>query len=125
MLVLRLLVGASIIIKQEASLDWEWSAAFWPYWCSFIIQAVLIIATIVVFVNTLTSFGKGEAKMHDILGSLWGFLMAAGFMLSTLQPVIVIIKIFDVGHTIPEKFFDEEFIEQTDLYERELESLTA
>ena len=36
-LVLRLLVGANIIIKQEANVDWEWSTAFWPYWCSFTI----------------------------------------------------------------------------------------
>ena len=49
---------------------------------------------------------KAEAHLPDILGSLWGFLMAAGFMLSTLQPVIVIIKVFDVGRGIPEKFFD-------------------
>lgn len=83
-LVLRLLVSASIIIKQEASLDWDWSTAFWPYWCSFTIQAVLIIATVVIFLNTCSSFFKGEARMHDILGSLWGFLMATGFMLSTL-----------------------------------------
>ena len=32
--------------------------------------------------------------------------MAAGFMLATLQPVIQIIKIFDVGEGIPDKFFD-------------------
>ena len=41
-----------------------------------------------------------------MLGSLWGFLMAVGFMLATLQPVIQIIKIFDVGEGIPDKFFD-------------------
>ena len=44
--------------------------------------------------------------MFDLLGSLWGCLMATGFMLSTLQPVIVIIRIFDVGRNIPDKFFD-------------------
>ena len=64
-LVLRLLVGANIIIKQEAELDWEWSTAFWPYWCSFTIQAVLIIAMVVIFLNTLSLFVKSEAKFHD------------------------------------------------------------
>ena len=107
-LVLRLLVGANIIIKQEANVDWEWSTAFWPYWCSFTIQAVLIIATVVIFLNTLTQFFRGDALLFDLLGSLWGLLMAAGFMLATLQPVIVIIRIFDVGKNIPDKFFDPE-----------------
>jgi len=83
-LVLRLLVGANIIIKQEAQLDWDWSTAFWPYWCSFTVQAVLIIATAVIFFNTVSLYLRGEALMFDLLGSLWGFLMAAGFMLSTL-----------------------------------------
>ena len=64
-LVLRLLVAANIVIKQEAELDWEWSTAFWPYWCSFTIQAVLIIATVVIFLNTLSLFFKSEAKLHD------------------------------------------------------------
>ena len=41
--------------------------------------------------------------------------MAAGFMLSTLQPVIVIIKIFDVAKGIPEIFFDENFIDTIEL----------
>ena len=34
--------------------------------------------------------------------------MATGFMLSTLQPVIVIIKIFDVGKQIPERYFNDD-----------------
>lgn len=108
-LVIRLLVGANIIIREEAELNWDWSTTFWPYWCSFTIQAVLVIATVVIFLNTLSSYFKNEAKMHDVLGSLWGLLMAAGFMLSTLQPVIVIIKIFDVAKSIPDKFFDVDF----------------
>ena len=107
MLVLRLLVGANIIIKQEAELDWEWSTAFWPYWCSFTVQAILIIATAVIFFNTISLYLRGEALMFDLLGSLWGFLMATGFMLSTLQPVIEIIRIFDVGRNIPDKFFND------------------
>ena len=64
-LVLRLVVGANIVLKQEANLDWEWATAFWPYWCSFTIQAVLIIATIVIFLNTITVYCRGEAAMHD------------------------------------------------------------
>ena len=64
-LVLRLVVGANIVLKQEANLDWEWATAFWPYWCSFTIQAVLIITTIVIFLNTISVYCKGEAKMHD------------------------------------------------------------
>lgn len=64
-LVLRFLVGVNILIKWEAKLDWDWSTAFWPYWCSFTIQAVLIIATIVIFFNTVSLFFKSEAKFHD------------------------------------------------------------
>lgn len=69
---------------------------------------MLIIATVVIFLNTLSLFFKSEAKLHDVLGSLWGFLMSTGFMLATLQPVIQIIKIYDVGTGIPEKFFNPE-----------------
>ena len=67
---------------------------------------MLIIATAVIFLNTISLYFKGESRMHDVLGSLWGFLMAIGFMLSTLQPVLIIMKIYDVGKHIPEKFFD-------------------
>jgi hypothetical protein len=132
-LVLRLVVGANIILKHEAQLDWEWATAFWPYWCSFTIQAVLIIATVVIFLNTISLFFRSEARMHDgklglvlsflfviVLGSLWGFLMAAGFMLSTLQPVIVIIKIFDVARGIPDIFFIEDYSDKDELaYEKQ------
>ena len=62
-----------------------------------------------IFLNTFSGYFKNEAKMHDVLGSLWGVLMAAGFMLSTLQPVIVIIKIFDEAKSIPDKFFDLDY----------------
>lgn len=64
-LVLRLVICANIVLKQEAQLDWEWATAFWPYWCSFTIQAVLIIATVVIFLNTVSLFFKGEAAGHD------------------------------------------------------------
>ena len=93
---------------MEAELDWDWSTTFWPYWCSFTIQAVLIIATVVIFLNTISLYFKSEARMHDVLGSLWGFLMAIGFMLSTLQPVLIIMRIYDVSKHIPEKFFDQD-----------------
>ena len=100
-LFLRLIVGANIILKTEADMEWEWSTAFWPYWCSFTIQAVIVIATLVIFLNTVGLFFRHEASKHDILGSLWGTLMSSGFMLSTLQPVIEIIKIYDFGANLP------------------------
>lgn len=101
-----------VIIKHEAELDWDWSTTFWPYWCSITIQGVLVIATGVIFINTLGSFFKSDAKFNDLFGSLWGLLIAAGFMMATLQPVLTIIKIFDVGRGIPAKFFDSDFEDQ-------------
>ena len=83
-LFLRLLVGANIILKTEGNLKWEWSTAFWPYWCSFTIQAVIVIATLVIFLNTVGLFFRHEASKHDVLGSLWGTLLSSGFILSTL-----------------------------------------
>ena len=54
---------------------------------------------------SITHIWADFVSAHVVLGSLWGFLMATGFMLSTLQPVLVIIKIFDTGRDIPERFF--------------------
>ena len=36
-IVLRLLMGFSILLKTDSRTDWDWSTAFWPYWCSFAI----------------------------------------------------------------------------------------
>ena len=105
-LFLRLVVAANIILKTEGDVQWEWSTAFWPYWCSFTIQAVIVIATLVIFLNTVGLYFRHEATKHDILGSLWGTLMSSGFMLSTLQPVIEIIKIYDFGANIPDELLE-------------------
>ena len=113
------MVGSMAIIRNDADLDWDWSTTFWPYWCSITIQGVLVIATGVIFINTLGSFFRSDAKFHDLLGSFWGLLMAGGFMMATLQPVLVIIKIFDSGSSIPEKFFDPEY---ADIKRLELEA---
>lgn len=96
-MVLRLCIAGNIIAKLESGLDWEWATAFWPFWCSFIIQAVLVISTIVIFLNTLALFCKRENKCNELLGSFWGLLMASGFMFATLYPVLMIIKIYDAG----------------------------
>ena len=73
-----------VVIKVEATLDWAWSTTFWPYWCSITIQGVVVIATGVIFINTLGNFFKGEAKLFDLIGSLWGLLITGGFMLAVL-----------------------------------------
>ena len=104
---LRLIMAANVVIKIDGHLDWEWSTTFWPYWCSFTIQAVLVVATMVIFLNTLAMFFRAEAKVSDLIGSLWGTLMSSGFMLSTLQPILVVIQIYDSGDTIPEHLFNE------------------
>lgn len=109
LLIIRLLVGTMSILRQEAALEWDWSTTFWPYWCSITVQGVLVIATGVIFINTLGSFFRSDTKFHDLLGSLWGLLMAGGFMIATLQPILVIIKIFDAGRGIPDKFFDPDY----------------
>ena len=65
-----------------------------------------MIATLVIFLNTVGLFFRHEATKDDILGSLWGTLMSSGFMLSTLQPVIEIIKIYDFGANIPDELLE-------------------
>ena len=84
LLIIRLMIGSMAIIRQDAELDWDWSTTFWPYWCSITIQGVLVIATGVIFINTLGSFFRSDAKFHDLFGSFWGLLMAGGFMMATL-----------------------------------------
>ena len=59
-----------------------------------------------IFLNTVGLFFRHEATKDDILGSLWGTLMSSGFMLSTLQPVIEIIKIYDFGANIPDELLE-------------------
>ena len=68
-------------------------------------------------------FFRTEAKLSDVLGSLWGTLLSSGFMLSTLQPILVIIRIYDSSSSIPSYLFD---LQQEDehLYEREVNWLT-
>ena len=107
LLVIRLILGAMVIVKQEATLDWAWSTTFWPYWCSITIQSVLLIATAVMFINTIGNFFKGQAKLHEVIGSLWSVLITAGFIISSLQAVLLILKIYDVASNMPPKFFDE------------------
>ena len=70
-----------------------------------------------IIINSWALFtGMGFLMMaYGFQGSLLGVravaeefsLMATGFMLSTLQPVIEIIRIFDVGRNIPDKFFND------------------
>jgi hypothetical protein len=36
-IVLRFLIGFSVLMKIDAKTAWDWSTTFWPYWCSFAI----------------------------------------------------------------------------------------
>jgi len=63
--VLRLLVAISAFLKIDRHTNWEWSTTFWPYWCSFAIQAIIGIASFIIFVNTVLNYYKEEAIIED------------------------------------------------------------
>lgn len=63
--VLRLLIGLSAFLKLDHLAQWDWSTTFWPYWCSFAIQAIMAVASLIIFVNTVFNFFKEEAIVED------------------------------------------------------------
>jgi uncharacterized membrane protein len=64
-IVLRLLVAISAFIKVDNRVQWDWSTTFWPYWCSFVIQAILCIASFISFAETVINYFKDEAIIED------------------------------------------------------------
>lgn len=64
-LVLRLLICFSVLIKLNSKTEWDWSTTFWPYWCSFAIQGIMAIASFIIFLNTLLNHWKEEATISD------------------------------------------------------------
>ena len=103
-LILRLLVALFVVIKIEGTFgpdnEWSWQKTFWAFWISLTMQAVLLVACVVVFLNTLLGFVKGEQSYHDILGSFWITILIGGFLLSSLEMVLQIVRIFDTIPTI-------------------------
>jgi hypothetical protein len=71
--VLRLLIAVSAFLKVDHHTNWEWSTTFWPYWCSFAIQAIIGIASFIIFVNTILNYYREEAILEDsnILILIW------------------------------------------------------
>jgi hypothetical protein len=63
--VLRLLIGFSALLKADHHTQWDWSTTFWPYWCSFAIQGIMGIASLIIFLNTILNFLKDEATKED------------------------------------------------------------
>lgn len=52
-------------MKIDEHAHWDWSTAFWPYWCSFAIQAIMGVASLIIFVNTIFNYFKNEAIIED------------------------------------------------------------
>ena len=63
--VLRLLMALSVILKVDEKTTWDWSTTFWPYWCSFAIQGILAIASFIIFINTFLNYLKEESTKQD------------------------------------------------------------
>jgi hypothetical protein len=64
-LVLRFLLGFSIMLKLDNKTSWDWSTTFWPYWCSFAIQGIMAIASVIIFMNTCLNYWKGSSSKSD------------------------------------------------------------
>ena len=64
-IVLRLLIGFSAALKCDHKTQWDWSTTFWPYWCSFAIQGIMAIASLIIFLNTVLNYLKEEASKQD------------------------------------------------------------
>ena len=78
---LRLALGVSAALKIDSHTSWDWSTTFWPYWCSFAIQGIIAIASLIIFFNTVINFLKDEATKAD----------------SKFYPLIVLSFVFSVG----------------------------
>jgi hypothetical protein len=63
--VLRLLVAIFVLLKMDSTIQWDWSTTFWPYWCSFAIQVIMGVASLIIFVNTVFNYLKDEAIIDD------------------------------------------------------------
>ena len=63
--VLRLLIAISAFVKIDSKVEWDWSTTFWPYWCSFAIQAIMAVASLIIFANTIMNYYKEEALIED------------------------------------------------------------
>lgn len=64
-LVLRLLITFSVMLKVDNKAEWDWSTTFWPYWCSFAIQGIMGIASLIIFLNTVLNYLKEESTKAD------------------------------------------------------------
>lgn len=63
--VLRFLIALCVLLKIDNYAHWDWSTAFWPYWCSFAIQVIMGVASLIIFVNTIFNYFKDEAIIED------------------------------------------------------------
>ena len=64
-IVLRLFIGFSAALKLDQHTKWDWSTTFWPYWCSFAIQGIMGIASLIIFFNTVLNYLKEESTKED------------------------------------------------------------
>ena len=104
--VLRLFVALSAFAKIDHRAQWDWSTTFWPYWCSFAIQAIMAVASMIILVNTILNYLKDEAIREDcksetfimilVFASFWAFVVTFGFVVSTLIPIVDIIQLYDI-----------------------------
>ena len=65
MCALRFFSGLCIFARYDRGSSWDWSVTFWPYWCSFAVQVILAIASIIILANTISNYLRDEAIVED------------------------------------------------------------
>ena len=77
-------------LKQLYSYDW--AALLWPYFVSLPLFIVLTFITLVLLLNALVKLCLRRIKCARVLGSLYIFILVAGFLGSSLNGVIFLLK---------------------------------
>ena len=84
-IVLRFIIGICITIKIEDCTSWDWRTTFWAFWCSLAIQAIVLVALCIIFVQTLCHWiGKPSKYFIDCVSCLWTTLVFFGYSFALL-----------------------------------------
>jgi len=95
-LLMRLLLLYSIVLKIEGVASWKWATTLWPFWCSLAVQSIVNMAVLVIAVQNLLSWIYHPCdELNQMLGSLWTFILCIGFSFSVMQSCFVAVCIMD------------------------------
>jgi hypothetical protein len=95
-IIIRFLICFCVIVKMEGLTTWDWKTAFWPFWCSLAIQAIVGVALFIFFMQTCCTWnGRLNEFMIDCSSCLWTTSIFCLYSFCSLQSILTVMAVFD------------------------------